>query len=65
MSQISNNRIAASALVGYVHPPAGNTERYLSLQPLAAASPTLSSYQALKNYSIRDFGSGFLRPKPY
>src|SRR6266850_5739895 len=59
MSQISNNRIARSALTSYVHPPAGNTERYLTLQPLAAAGPTLSSYQALKNYTIRDFGLGF------
>jgi GT2 family glycosyltransferase len=59
MSQISNNRIAASALTTYVHPPAGNTERYLTLEPLAAAGATLSSHQALKNYSIRDFGSGF------
>jgi hypothetical protein len=59
VSQISNNRIAASALASYVHPPAGNTERYLMLQPLAAAGPTLSSFQALKIYAIRDFGSGF------
>src|SRR5262245_57276756 len=59
MSQISNNRIAASALAGYAHPPAGNTERYLAVQPVASAGPTLSSYQALKNYAIRDFGSGF------
>ncbi len=59
MPQISNNRIAASALASYVHPPAGNTERYLTLEPFSAAGPTLSSYQALKDYAIRDFGSGF------
>jgi glycosyltransferase involved in cell wall biosynthesis/SAM-dependent methyltransferase len=59
MSQISNNRISPSALASYSHPQAGNTERYLSLQPLSEAGPTLSSYQALKDYVIRDFGVGF------
>lgn len=58
MSEISNNRIAAAGLASYIHPPAGNTERYLTLQPLAVAGPTWSSYQALKNYAIRDFGAG-------
>ena len=59
MPQISNNRISPSGLASYSHPQAGNTERYLTLQPLTAAGPTLSSYQALKDYVIRDFGAGF------
>ena len=59
MGQISNNRLAPSALTSYTHRPMGNTERYLTLQPLALAGPTLSSYQALKRYAIRGFGSGF------
>lgn len=58
MSEISNNRIAAAGLASYIHPPAGNTERYLTLQPLQATGPTWSSYQALKKYAIRDFGTG-------
>src|SRR5262245_7924680 len=58
MIQISNDRVAASALARYNQPQAGNTERFLALQPLALSGPTLSSYQALKNYVIRDFGSG-------
>jgi len=59
MSLVSNSRIAPFALASYRHPAAGNTERYLTLEPMAAAGPTLSSYQGLKNYAIRDFGVGF------
>lgn len=59
MSQISNDRLAPSALTSYTQPATGNTERYPTLHPLSLAGPTLSSYQALKSYAIRDFGSGF------
>ena len=50
--------IAENKIAGYFQPPAGNTERYISISPVRCFAPTLSSYQALKNYSIKDIGQG-------
>ncbi|MBU1863540.1 MAG: 50S ribosomal protein L11 methyltransferase [Candidatus Omnitrophica bacterium] len=45
-------------IMQYVQPPAGNTERHISVQPLIVTSGVTSSFECLKNYYIRDFGRG-------
>jgi len=51
---IDNNAIAL-----YFQPPSGNTEKYIAVKPLKSIGNTLSSYETLKNYEIKDFGKGF------
>ena len=45
-------------LSGYFQPPAGSTEKCIDARPVAVNGPTLSSFQGLKDYDIRDFGTG-------
>ncbi len=58
MNEVSSNRIHRAALSTYTHPAAGNTERFVAIRPAAVAGPTQSAYQALRDYTIRDFGQG-------
>jgi SAM-dependent methyltransferase len=47
-----------AALSDYFQPPAGLVERAIALQPRELTGAPRSSYQALANYQIRDFGEG-------
>lgn len=52
--QLDNKMVAT-----YVQPPMGNTENYISVKPIEAFGFLISSYEALKDYHIEGFGSGF------
>ena len=56
--ETANSYIADNKIAGYFQPPAGNTEKYISILPVRCFDYTLSSYQALKNYTIKDIGQG-------
>ena len=45
-------------LQSYFQPPAGNTETYIRVLPVAVVDHSVEVYQALKNYSISGFGIG-------
>ena len=42
----------------YFQPPAGSTESFINVRPVAVLTETCSTHQALKDYPIRDFGKG-------
>jgi GT2 family glycosyltransferase/Flp pilus assembly protein TadD len=42
----------------YCQPPAGNTEKHISLKPISVSGGLISSYNFLKDYYIHDFGQG-------
>lgn len=46
------------SLERYFQPPAGSTERAIQVMPTRVLGSTQSAYQALKQYEIRDFGTG-------
>jgi GT2 family glycosyltransferase/Flp pilus assembly protein TadD len=43
----------------YNQPPAGNTEKYITLKPVKCLDELKSSYSCLKDYYIHEFGKGF------
>ena len=45
-------------LTDYVQPPAGLVEKAIDLKPLRLQGAASSSYLALKDYEVRDFGKG-------
>ncbi len=58
VSQTRGDR-AQMSVHGYYQPPAGLVEKWISVEPMRSTGRAVSSYQALKDYSIRDFGVGF------
>lgn len=42
----------------YHQPPAGTTERFISVTPAAFSGESRSAYQALRDYTVKDFGTG-------
>ncbi|MDY0301718.1 MAG: glycosyltransferase [Trichlorobacter sp.] len=44
--------------IDYFQPPAGSTESFIDVRPFAVQPTTHSTFQGLKDYSIRDFGEG-------
>ena len=47
-----------TSLQAYFQPPAGNTETYIRIQPVAVLDHFIPASQMLKSYSISGFGTG-------